>query len=148
MLKREQSGQARRGDVIPVIELWGHLLVPLQGDIGDVQMQGMIDDVLSRIAMRGADGLLIDASGIWIVDSHLCAGLGRLATAASIMGVPSVLCGLSAEVVVTLQSMGFELNEVRTATTLEHALEMLGIYVQRQPKSHEQVRTDREGAGR
>ena len=95
--------------------------------------------MLRRISLRGAEGLLIDASGIWIVDSHLCAGIGRLATAASIMGVPSVLCGLSAEVVMTLQTMGFELNEVKTATTLERALEALGVVVQR----HE-----RQGGGR
>ena len=73
----------------------GHLLVPLQGDIGDRQMQDMIDDVLRRISLRGAEGLLIDASGIWIVDSHLCAGIGRLATAASIMACP-VCCAASA----------------------------------------------------
>jgi rsbT antagonist protein RsbS len=132
MLNANSQPAPRRGDLIPVIELWGHLLVPLQGDIGDRQMQDMIDDVLRRISLRGADGLLIDASGIWIVDSHLCAGLGRLATAASIMGVPSVLCGLSAEVVMTLQTMGFELEGVKTATTLERALEALGIVVQRQ----------------
>lgn len=132
MLNANTQPAPRRGDLIPVIELWGHLLVPLQGDIGDRQMQDMIDDVLRRISVRGADGLLIDASGIWIVDSHLCAGLGRLATAASIMGVPSVLCGLSAEVVMTLQTMGFELEGVKTATTLERALEALGIVVQRQ----------------
>jgi rsbT antagonist protein RsbS len=134
MLKTQSARPARHGDVIPVIELWGHLLVPLQGDIGDRQMQEMIDDVLGRISVRGAEGLLIDASGIWIVDSHLCSGLGRLATAASIMGVPSVLCGLSAEVVVTLQTMGFELTGVKTATTLEYALEALGVYVKRQAK--------------
>ena len=139
MAKNNSSSLARHGDVIPVIELWGHLLVPLQGDIGDRQMQEMIDDVLRRIAKRGAEGLLIDASGIWIVDSHLCAGLGRLATAASIMGVPSVLCGLSAEVVVTLQSMGFELTGVKTATTLERALETLGVYVQK-PRTEGVVR--------
>lgn len=132
MLNANTQPAPRCGDLIPVIELWGHLLVPLQGDIGDRQMQDMIDDVLRRISVRGADGLLIDASGIWIVDSHLCAGLGRLATAASIMGVPSVLCGLSAEVVMTLQTMGFELEGVKTATTLERALEALGIVVQRQ----------------
>jgi len=139
MLNADSHAAPRRGDLIPVIELWGHLLVPLQGDIGDRQMQDMIDDVLRRISLRGAEGLLIDASGIWIVDSHLCAGIGRLATAASIMGVPSVLCGLSAEVVMTLQTMGFELNEVKTATTLERALEALGVVVQR----HE-----RQGGGR
>lgn len=122
---------ARSRDQIPVIELWGHLLVPLQGDISDSQMQGVVETVLQRIAKQGADGLVIDTSGIWIVDSHLCAGLGKLATAASIMGVPSVLCGLSADVVMTLESMGFELTETQTATSLEHALEKLGIFVER-----------------
>ncbi len=134
MLSADSPFPVRSGGVIPVIEIWGHLLVPLQGDIADWQMQSMSDDVLHRIATRGADGLIIDASGIWIVDSHLCAGLGKLATAASIMGIPSVLCGLSAEVVLTLQSMGFELDEVKTAMSLEHAFAALGITVQRQRK--------------
>jgi rsbT antagonist protein RsbS len=132
MMKRNDPGQ-RGSDTIPVIELWGHLLVPLQGDIDDLQMHNMAETVLHRIATRGAEGLVIDASGIWMVDSHLCAGIGKLATSASIMGVPSVLCGLSAEVVMTLQTMGFELNGVRTSTGLEHALEMLGVSVSRQP---------------
>lgn len=126
---RRDSVKSR--DQIPIIELWGHLLVPLQGDVSDTQMQTMIDNVLHRIAKHGADGLVIDTSGIWMVDSHLCAGLGKLATAASIMGVPSVLCGLSAEVVMTLESMGFELIETQTATTLERAMEKLGIFIER-----------------
>jgi rsbT antagonist protein RsbS len=134
MLSPDSPSQIRRSDAIPVIEIWGRLLVPLQGDIGDRQMQDMIDNVLQRIAKHGAEGLIIDASGIWMVDSHLCAGLGKLAMAASIMGAPSVFCGLSPEVVVTLQSMGFELEEVKTATSLERALEALGVYVQRQPR--------------
>ncbi len=120
-------------DTIPVIQLWGHLLVPLQGDISDTQMQEVVDTVLHRIAKHGAEGLVIDTSGIWILDSHLCAGLGKLATAASIMGVPSVLCGLSADVVTTLQTMGFELNDTQTAVSLERALEKLGVFVQRRP---------------
>lgn len=118
---------------IPVIHLWGLLLVPLQGDISDTQMQEVVDTVLHRIAKHGAEGLVIDTSGIWMIDSHLCAGLGKLATAASIMGVPTVLCGLSAEVVTTLQTMGFELDDIQTALSLERALEKLGIFVQRRP---------------
>lgn len=134
-MKASTPEKVRQGDAIPVIEIWGNLLVPLQGDISDRQMQTMVDDVLRRIARHGADGLVIDASGVWLVDSHLCAGLGRLATAANIMGVPSVLCGLSADVVVTLQTMGFELSEVRTATTLERALEKLGLHVEKRTKA-------------
>jgi rsbT antagonist protein RsbS len=133
-MRAKENGRARVSrETIPVIELWGHLLVPLQGDISDTQMQEVVDTVLHRISKHGAEGLIIDTSGIWILDSHLCAGLGKLATAASIMGVPSVLCGLSAEVVMTLQSMGFELTETQTATSLERALEKLGIFIQQRP---------------
>src|SRR5215213_10802422 len=133
-MKNETKNRAPRPrETIPVIELWGNLLVPLQGDVSDSQMQEVVDTVLHRIAKHGAEGLVIDTSGIWIVDSHLCAGLGKLATAASIMGVPSVLCGLSADVVMTLESMGFELAEIQTAISLEHALEKLGVFVRRRP---------------
>ncbi len=148
---------AKRQDSIPVIELWGHLLVPLQGDVSDAQMYEVVDNVLHRIAKHGAEGLVIDSSGIWIMDSHLCAGLGRLATSASIMGVPTVLCGLSAEVVMTLQSMGFELTEAQTATSLERALEKLGVFLEKrirkgvldeptsppEPRSRPQLRDER-----
>ena len=80
-MSAKANGRARPSrETIPVIELWGHLLVPLQGDISDTQMQDVVDTVLHRISKHGAEGLVIDTSGIWILDSHLCAGLGKLAT--------------------------------------------------------------------
>ena len=48
MLSADSPFPVRSGGVIPVIEIWGHLLVPLQGDIADWQMQSMSDDVLHR----------------------------------------------------------------------------------------------------
>ena len=62
---------------IPVIELWGRLVVSLQGDVGDTQMDALRDEILRRVRDRGAKGLVIDASGMWLVDSHLCSMLGR-----------------------------------------------------------------------
>jgi rsbT antagonist protein RsbS len=116
---------------IPVIELWGHLVVPLQGDITDTQVDELQGNVLERIKARGADGLVIDCSGVWLMDSHLCAVLGRLAGAARLMGTPPVLCGLSPAVVMTLQSMGIDLEGIETALGLESALEHLGLEVRR-----------------
>jgi rsbT antagonist protein RsbS len=116
-------------DSIPIIHIWNRLLLPLQGDIGDHQMEHAVSEVLRRIREDGAEGLVIDASGVWLVDSHLCASLGRLAAAARLMGVPSVLCGLGTEVVMTLQTMGFDVRGFRTAPGLEAALELLGITV-------------------
>ena len=114
---------------IPVIELWGQLVVPLQGEIRDSQIDDLQRRVLERIRDRGAERLVIDASGVWLMDSHLCATVGKLASAARLMGVRAVLCGLGADVVMTLQSMGIELQGVDTALELESALEHLGVRV-------------------
>lgn len=117
---------------IPIITLWGQLLVPLQGEVSDQQMANLSSEILSRIASsRSADGLVLDASGVWLIDSHLCAALARLANASRLMGVPTVLCGLSADIVLTLQAMGFELAGIDTCLGLDEALERLGITVRK-----------------
>jgi rsbT antagonist protein RsbS len=112
---------------VPLIELWGLLLLPLHGDVSDSQMDQAGAAVLGEIRQRPVEGLVVDVSGVWMVDSHLCALLARLTTAARLMGVPSVLCGLGPEVVQTLQAMDFDLRGIRTALGLEAALELLGI---------------------
>jgi rsbT antagonist protein RsbS len=116
------------GHVIPVIELWGRLIVTLQGDVTDSQMEHLRDQVLKRIRDRDARGLAIDASGMWLVDSHLCSVLGRLVLAARLMGTHAVLCGLSPDVVITLEEMGIHLDGIDTAISLEAALEQLGVH--------------------
>jgi rsbT antagonist protein RsbS len=120
-------------DAIPIIQLWGNLLVPLQGDVTDSQAERLRGELLRRIRESDVSGLVIDASGVSVIDSHLCGLLARLAAAAELMGVRSVLCGLSPDVVMTLQAMAIDLGEVETALSLETALDRLGV---RHPQAH------------
>jgi rsbT antagonist protein RsbS len=62
-----------------------------------------------------------------MVDSHLCAVLSRLAASARLMGAHSIMCGMNAQVAVTLQTMGIDMSVVGTALSLEAAFESLGI---------------------
>ena len=112
---------------IPVIALWNNLLVPLQGDISDAQAEQLSQDVLGKIARRSHRSLVIDVSGLWLVDSHLCSVLQNLARAASLMGTPAVIAGLRPEVALALNSMGLEFGEIETALSLEHALARVGV---------------------
>lgn len=111
----------------PIIQLWGHLLVPLQGDLSDAQAARLRDELLRRIQRTDAATLVLDVSGLEVLDSHLCSLLASIAAAARLMGLASIICGLSAEIVMTLQEMGIELSDVDTALTLEVALESLGV---------------------
>lgn len=112
---------------IPVLKMWDQLLVALQGDVSDRQAEDLSRSVLARIRDVDVTGLILDVTGVLTLDSHLCAVLARLAAAARLMGVRSVLCGLTPEVVMTLQAMDIELDEIETMGTIEEALEAAGI---------------------
>lgn len=112
---------------VPIVKLWEHLLVPIQGELTDQQAAELSADVLDAIHQTGATSLLVDVSGVAVMDSHLCATLARLAASARLMGARSIVSGLTPEIVMTLQTMGVEMEEIQTTLSLEEALLMLGI---------------------
>lgn len=112
---------------IPIIKLWTLLLVPLQGELTDNLANQLTTEVLSRIHEQGCSGLIIDITGLWLVDSHLCAVLSELSSAASLMGAYTLLSGMKPDIALTLETMGVELKGVRTTLNLEDALSALGV---------------------
>jgi rsbT antagonist protein RsbS len=112
---------------IPIIKLWNLLLVPLQGEVSDAVADELRHEVLDRIHSEGCGGLIIDITGLWVVDSHLCALLSRLSTAASFMGARTFISGMKPEIALTLETMDIPLTGVRTTLDLEGALELLGV---------------------
>lgn len=114
-------------DRVTIIKLWDFLLVPLQGDVTDALANRLRQQVLDCIAESGADGLIIDVTGVWMIDSHLCSVISTLASSARLMGTESIVCGMSADIALTLQTMGVELDRVQTALSVEEAFQALGI---------------------
>ena len=115
---------------IPVIKLWHVLLVPLQGDLTDEGAAQLSSEVLERLHSEDASGLVIDITGLWMVDSHLCATLSRLAAAAALMGTRTVVSGMKPNIALTLETMGIGLAGIRTTLSLESALALLGVRAQ------------------
>jgi rsbT antagonist protein RsbS len=95
--------------------------------VTDQQLDQLSEGLLGRIHETGATGIIIDVTGMWLIDSHTCALLSRIATAARLMGARTVMCGMAPEIALTLQSMGLDLPDVKTELTLEEALKNLGI---------------------
>ena len=115
------------GARIPIIRLWHLLLVPLQGQVSDDMAEVLSRSVLDTIHRSEVSGLVIDVTGLWLMDSHLCSLISKLALAAKLMGTETTICGMSPEIAITLQAMGLEIGDVRTALTLEEALAGMGI---------------------
>lgn len=112
---------------IPIIKFWEFLLVPLQGDMTDDMAGQLVSSVLERIHEEGTSGLIIDITGLWLVDSHLCAVLSQLAAAAKLMGARTIISGMKPEIAMALETMGITLRNVTTTLDLETALDLLGV---------------------
>lgn len=112
---------------VTCIPLWDCLLVPLHGDVGDDDADDLVSEVLQRIQRDECFGVLVDLSGVWTLDSHLCSVLARLALAARMMGAKTVLSGMRPEIAMTLETMGIQLRGIQTEATLEDALASMGI---------------------
>ena len=122
---------------LPIIKLWDRIVVPIQGEITDELASQLSQEILREIHVSGAHGLVLDLTGVWIMDSHLCSVLSNLASAAKLMGTPTIISGLSPEIAMTLQTMGVELESVQTALSLEQALARLGLDVYRAEEADE-----------
>ena len=71
---------------LPIIKLWDRIVVPIQGEITDELAGQLSQEILREIHQSGAHGLVLDLTGVWIMDSHLCSVLSNLASAARLMG--------------------------------------------------------------
>jgi rsbT antagonist protein RsbS len=103
----------------------GNVLVISLQDLGDEQALELQQNVLGQLAETGAGGLLIDVSGIDVVDSFLGRVIGDTATMARLMGAHTVLAGLQPSVAITITELGLSLPGVQTALNLEKGLAML-----------------------
>jgi rsbT antagonist protein RsbS len=119
---------------LPFIRLWGTLLVPLQGEITDNLAERIHTEVLDHVYESEVENIIVDVTGLWILDSHICAMLAALGNSAKLMGASTVICGMSAEIAQTLQMMDIGLDNVQSALNVEEAFELIGIKVIRQQR--------------
>lgn len=112
---------------VPIIKFWDLLLIPLQGDITDDVAGRLVSEVLDEIHEEGSSALIIDITGLWLVDSHLCSVLSQLAAAARLMGARTIISGMKPEIAMALETMGIGLENVTPTLDLETALDVLGV---------------------
>jgi rsbT antagonist protein RsbS len=107
---------------IPIIKLHKNLIVSIQIALSDRLVQQLKDDVTTRIQEWNAWGLVIDVSGVDVMDSYLTRSIRDIGMVAKLMGVETIICGLDPMIAMTMVEMGMDLAGVTTKLNLEDAL--------------------------
>jgi rsbT antagonist protein RsbS len=110
---------------VPVLRIGDVLLVTLQGDLHDSTAQQLQQDLAETISRTGVRSVLIDISGVEIVDSFLGRVLAEIAAQAKLLAARTVVAGMRPAVAITMVELGLTLPGLRTALSTEAAMELL-----------------------
>lgn len=110
---------------IPILEMEGCLLVSVQVDVDDQIAVQLEDDLGVAMLRTGARGILIDISGVGLVDTFLSRILANIAEMSRMLGAEAVLVGMQPAVAITLVELGVNLAGVHTALDVDRGLARL-----------------------
>ena len=119
---------------IPVLQLGSTLLATIQVELRDTIADAFQEDILQSISRTGATGLVIDITGLEMVDSYVARVLADTGRMAKLMGTDTVVCGMRPVVAATLVRMGFRMEGVLTALNVEAGLSLVSdLRIHRHP---------------
>ena len=113
-------------DRIPVLRIGDILLVSVQVDLQDDTALALLEDLAERIVETGAHGVLIDISGLEIVDSFIGRMISTIASVSAVLDATTVVVGMRPAVAITLVELGLSLDGVSTALDVDRGLALLG----------------------
>ena len=111
---------------IPIIKLYNTLIVTIQVELSDRLVMQLKDDIGEAIQKLGPRGLIIDVSGVGIIDSYISRAIRDIGLMSRLMGVEAVISGLDPNIAMTLTEMGMDLEGVKTHLHLAAGYEALG----------------------
>ncbi len=110
---------------ITIHETQGCLVVPIQEELSKKAALQIQRSLLERIHEKSVKGVIIDLSGVKIIDAVLWEVFSKTAQMVKILGSPSVITGLSPGVVASIIDSNLDIDGLTTAMNLEDALEIL-----------------------
>src|SRR6185295_5405107 len=110
---------------IPILRIGEFLLVTIQGDMHDQLALTLQNDLTERIEKDNARGVLMDISGLDMVDSFIARMIANISGMSRIMDAQTVVVGMQPAVAITLVELGLTLPGVKMAMNAERGMEML-----------------------
>jgi anti-anti-sigma factor len=143
-LRRASEQQRRLFDIVrelstplvPITE--GILVLPLIGTVDSQRAEQIMDVLLSGISERRARVVIMDITGVPVVDTSVANYLLQATQAVRLLGAECILVGVTPEVAQTLVGLGVELEGLITRSDLQagvdYALKLLGRRIVAPPR--------------
>lgn len=107
--------------LIPVFEKIS--IMPLIGTIDTDRARLIMENLLDGVLKHRADVVLIDITGVPVVDTMVAQHIIQAADAVRLVGAKCMLVGIRPEIAQTIINLGIDLNHITTTSTLRKGIE-------------------------
>jgi rsbT co-antagonist protein RsbR len=119
----------------PITSIWdGILMLPICGIIDSVRAQDLMTTVLNSIRDTESKVVILDISGVPIVDTAVANHIIKISRASKLMGCLCIISGVAPTIAQTIVELGIDVNSVLATSTLQDsmtlAFEAVGVRVE------------------
>ncbi|WP_409250570.1 STAS domain-containing protein [Bacillus sp. SCS-153A] len=108
---------------IPVIKISETIgVLPLIGDIDTKRAQELMDKALTRGSELGLEHLVIDLSGVPIIDTMVANRIFKVVESLSLLGIEAILTGVRPEIAQTMVHLGIKISHIPVTSSLQAAM--------------------------
>jgi rsbT co-antagonist protein RsbR len=119
----ERQREAIRDLSVPVIEVWsGVLCAPIVGVLDSTRAADVTSTLLGAVVEKKARHVIIDVTGIEVMDTGCTDHFLRIARAVTLLGARCSLSGMHPNVARTIVQMGVDLRGLTSYRTMREAL--------------------------
>ncbi len=109
---------------VPILPLTTTAVVmPLVGVLDSARLQTVQERVLQTLAQTATRHMILDITGVPLVDSQVAQGLLRVIQSARLLGTEVVIVGVRPEVAQTIVGLGIDLDGTVTRSTLQGGID-------------------------
>ncbi|WP_050183096.1 STAS domain-containing protein [Domibacillus robiginosus] len=122
----QQSAEALLELSVPVVPITkGVAVLPLIGSMNNERAALLMEEVLQKADQLKLSHLLLDLSGLLMVDTMVADQIFKVIDALSLLGIKAALIGIRPEVAQTMVTIGIDVDKLEVKANLEAALKDL-----------------------
>jgi rsbT co-antagonist protein RsbR len=119
----DRAALALRELATPIIVVWqGVLALPVIGAVDTERSADMMEALLQRVVSEQATHVVIDITGVSVLDTRTADHFIRMAKAVRLLGASCFLTGISPPIAQTLAQLNVDTSSARTVQRLSDAL--------------------------
>ncbi|HEX9311821.1 MAG TPA: STAS domain-containing protein [Actinomycetota bacterium] len=110
---------------VSILKQGAYLIASIQSALTDTEVLQLQDDLAEQVGRYRSRGVILDVSGLDVIDSFASRALHGIAITTKLRGADAVIVGIRPDVAFAIVQLGLGLEGVHTALDLEEGLDLL-----------------------